>query len=87
MACMTKIVMATVLAKYKYGFGYVGSLVDIGGRMGGMIADIVKTHSHVKGIDFDLPHIVSTTPLCQGVSHVGGDAIPSVDAIFMKVYI
>jgi hypothetical protein len=56
--------------------------------MGGMIAEIVKTHPHIKGINFDLPHVVVTAPMRQGVSHVGGDmfeAIPNADAIFMKV--
>jgi hypothetical protein len=58
MACTNKIVMATVLAEQKDGFGYVGSLVDVRGRMGGMITNIVKSHSHIKGINFDLPHIL-----------------------------
>jgi hypothetical protein len=52
-----------------------------------MIADIVKSHSHIKCINLNLQHIVSIAPMRQGVSHVGGDAIPSMDAIFMKMYI
>ncbi|XP_059452599.1 desmethylxanthohumol 6'-O-methyltransferase-like [Corylus avellana] len=87
MACTAKIVMGVVLAEYKDGFGCVGSLVDVGGGTGGMIAEIVKAHPHIKGINFDLPHVVATAPVRQGVSHVGGDmfeAIPNADAIFMK---
>ncbi|KAE8075889.1 hypothetical protein FH972_014572 [Carpinus fangiana] len=52
---------------------------------GELFAEIVKTHPHIKGINFDLPH-VSTAPLHEGVSHVGGDmfdTIPNADAIFM----
>jgi precorrin-6B methylase 2 len=81
--------MGVVLAEYKDGFSCVGSLVDVGGGTGGMIAEIVKAHPHIKGINFDLPHVVAIAPTRQGVSHVGGDmfeAIPNADAIFMKVY-
>jgi hypothetical protein len=89
MACTAKIVMGVVLVEYKDGFNCVGSLVDVGGGTGGMIAEIVKAHPYINGINFDLPHVVATAPVRQGVSHVGGDmfeAIPSADAIFMKVY-
>jgi hypothetical protein len=90
MACTTKIAMVAILAEYKDGFGGVGSLVDVGGGMGGMMIEIVKAHPHIKGINFDLPHVVATTPMHQGVSHVEGDmfdVIPNADAIFMKVCI
>jgi hypothetical protein len=88
MACTAKIVTRGILAEYKDGFGCLGSLVDVGGGTGGMIAEIVKAHPHIKGINFDLPHVVATAPLHEGVSHVGGDmfdTIPDGDAIFMKV--
>ncbi|KAL5555532.1 hypothetical protein UlMin_037768 [Ulmus minor] len=42
----------------------------------------------VDGINFDLPHVVSTAPKCDGVEHVGGDmfdSIPKTDAIFLKM--
>ncbi|KAE8075890.1 hypothetical protein FH972_014573 [Carpinus fangiana] len=87
MACTAKIVTRGILAEYKDGFGCLGSLVDVGGGTGGMIAEIVKAHPHIKGINFDLPHVVATAPLHEGVSHVGGDmfdTIPDGDAIFMK---
>jgi hypothetical protein len=90
MACTAKIVMGVVLAEYKDGFGSVGSLVDVGGGTGGMIGEIVKAHPRIKGINFDLPHVVATAPVREGVSHVGGDmfdAIPNADAVFMKVCI
>ncbi|KAG6717878.1 hypothetical protein I3842_04G122100 [Carya illinoinensis] len=87
MACTTKIVMGVVLTEYKDGFNSIGSLVDVGGGTGEMIAKIIKAHQHIKAINFDLPYVVATAPLRQGVSHVGGnmfEAIPSPDAIFMK---
>ena len=88
MACTAKIVARGILAQYKDGFGCLGSLMDVGGGTGGLIAEIVKAHPHIKGTNFDLPHVVSTAPLHEGVSHVGGDmfdVIPNADAIIMKV--
>ncbi|CAL5327626.1 unnamed protein product [Camellia sinensis] len=51
------------------------------------MGEIVKVHLHIKGINFDLPHVIATAPEYGGVSHVGGDmfkAIPSADAVFMN---
>ncbi|KAB1206013.1 (R,S)-reticuline 7-O-methyltransferase [Morella rubra] len=62
--------MGVVMAKYKDGFDGVGSLVDVGGGTGGMIAEIVKSHPHIRGINFDLPHVVATAPW---VLHDWGD--------------
>ncbi|KAF5451965.1 hypothetical protein F2P56_022462 [Juglans regia] len=87
MTCTTKIMMGVVLTEYKDGFNSIGSLVDVGGGTGEMIAKIIKSHQHIKAINFDLPHVVAAAPLRQGVSHVGGnmfEAIPSADAIFIK---
>ncbi|KAB1228328.1 (R,S)-reticuline 7-O-methyltransferase [Morella rubra] len=67
MACTAKIVMAVVLAEYKDGFDCVGSLVDVGGGTGGMIAEIVNSHLYIRGINFDSPHVVAMTPGHEGV--------------------
>ncbi|XP_075647226.1 desmethylxanthohumol 6'-O-methyltransferase-like [Castanea sativa] len=87
MACTAKIVIGVVLEEYKDGFGCLGSLVDVGGGTGEMIAEIVKAHPHIKGTNFDLPHVVATTPIRKGVSNVGGnmfESIPTADAMIMK---
>ncbi|XP_030932887.1 (R,S)-reticuline 7-O-methyltransferase-like [Quercus lobata] len=87
MACTVNIVMNTFVCEYKDGLGSVASLVDVGGGTGTAIAEIVKSNPHIKGINFDLPHVVSTATIYDGVTHVGGDmfqAIPNADAIFMK---
>ncbi|KAF9588795.1 hypothetical protein IFM89_015719 [Coptis chinensis] len=64
-------------------------LADVGGGTGMLIREIVKVHPHVHGINFDLPHVVATTPdECTRVAHVGGDMlveIPLADAIIIKV--
>nr|XP_048328355.1 desmethylxanthohumol 6'-O-methyltransferase-like [Ziziphus jujuba var. spinosa] len=89
MVCLGKIVMEAVLPAYKDGFGCIGSLVDVAGGVGADIYEIVKSHPHIKGINFDLPHVIATAPIYDGVevSHVEGDmfkSIPNADAIFMK---
>ncbi|KAA8526412.1 hypothetical protein F0562_008385 [Nyssa sinensis] len=87
MECTAKITMRAIISGYKDGFGSVGSLVDVGGGTGGVMAEIVKEYPHIKGINFDLPHVVATAPEYHGVCHVGGDmfkAIPKADAVFMK---
>ncbi|KAJ8465890.1 hypothetical protein OPV22_028442 [Ensete ventricosum] len=48
---------------------------------------ITAKHPHIKGINFDLPHVVSDAKPLPGVQHVSGDmfeAVPRGDAIFLK---
>ncbi|KAK1568086.1 hypothetical protein Q3G72_020408 [Acer saccharum] len=89
MGCTNKIVVTAFLSQCKDGgfFHNIRSLVDVGGGNGGAVAEIVKTYPHIKGINFDLPHVVATAPVYDGVSHVGGnmfETIPNSDAVFMK---
>ncbi|KAJ9550122.1 hypothetical protein OSB04_014167 [Centaurea solstitialis] len=88
MACTAKITMDAIMSKYKNGFlGLKGSFLDVGGGTGVAIYEIVKAYPHLKGINFDLPHVISTTPAYGGVTHVAGDmfkSIPLADTIFMK---
>ena len=41
-----------------YDFSSFGVVADIGGGNGSMIAEILRKHSRLKGILFDLPHVV-----------------------------
>nr|BAE79723.1 reticuline-7-O-methyltransferase [Eschscholzia californica] len=87
MECSTKVLVQVVLDKYQQVFKDVKSIVDVGGGTGMMISEIVKNHPHIKGINFDLPHVVAEAPDYPGVEHVGGDMfveIPQADAITMK---
>ncbi|KAI3505378.1 hypothetical protein L1887_27491 [Cichorium endivia] len=88
MACTAKITMDVVISSYRNGFlTSKGSVVDVGGGMGVGISEIVKAYPHLKGINFDLPHVISTAPTYDGVTHVAGDmfnAIPPAEMIFMK---
>ncbi|CAA7391550.1 unnamed protein product [Spirodela intermedia] len=69
------------------GFDGLGVLVDVGGGIGATLNMIISKHPSIKGINFDLPHVIADAPSFPGVEHVGGDmfeSVPSGDAIFMK---
>eukprot|EP00262_Sarcandra_glabra_P006156 TRINITY_DN1827_c0_g2_i1.p1 TRINITY_DN1827_c0_g2~~TRINITY_DN1827_c0_g2_i1.p1 ORF type:complete len:228 (-),score=37.93 TRINITY_DN1827_c0_g2_i1:104-787(-) len=78
--------MKKILETYK-GFEGLSSVVDVGGGTGATINMIISKYPHIKGINFDLPHVIDDAPSYSGVEHVGGDmfvSVPSGDAIFMK---
>ncbi|XP_078448170.1 O-methyltransferase 13-like [Wolffia australiana] len=80
------ITMKKMLEVYR-GFEGVDVLVDVGGGVGASLSMIVSAHPSVKGLNFDLPHVISEAQSFPGVEHVGGDmfeSVPSGDAIFMK---
>ncbi|TYI25842.1 hypothetical protein ES332_A05G075800v1 [Gossypium tomentosum] len=62
-------------------------IVDIGGGLGVSLRFITSKYPSVKGINFDLPHVIQHAPPIPGVEHVAGDMfqnVPKGDAIFMK---
>ncbi|XP_043719656.1 caffeic acid 3-O-methyltransferase-like [Telopea speciosissima] len=78
--------MKKVLDTYK-GFEGLRVLVDVGGGNGQLLSMIISKYPSIKGINFDLPHVIERASPCSGVEHVGGDmftSIPKGDAIFMK---
>ncbi|XP_042508448.1 caffeic acid 3-O-methyltransferase-like [Macadamia integrifolia] len=78
--------MKKVLDTYK-GFEGLQVLVDVGGGTGQILSMIISKYPSIKGINFDLPHVIERAPPYSGVEHVGGDmftSIPKGDAIFMK---
>lgn len=70
------------------GFKDVQTLVDVGGNKGGTVATIVAAHPHIRGINFDLPHVVAGAPNIPGVEHVAGNLlgseIPRGDTMLLK---
>ncbi|KAG6490477.1 tricetin 3',4',5'-O-trimethyltransferase-like [Zingiber officinale] len=75
-----------LLENYR-GFDDIQVLVDVGGGVGGTLSMITAKYPRIKGINFDLPHVISEAPAFPGVEHVGGDmfvSVPNGDAIFMK---
>uniref|UniRef100_A0AAU7BB25 O-methyltransferase 5 n=1 Tax=Lophophora williamsii TaxID=130138 RepID=A0AAU7BB25_LOPWI len=80
------ITMKKLLENYK-GFEGVSTLVDVGGGTGATLNMIISKHPTIKGINFDLPHVIEDAPTYPGVEHIGGDmfvSVPKGDAIFMK---
>nr|ABG27066.1 caffeic acid O-methyltransferase [Boehmeria nivea] len=80
------ITMKKLLETYK-GFEGLNSVVDVGGGTGAVLSMIVSNYPSIKGINFDLPHVIEDAPAYPGVEHVGGDmfvSVPKGDAIFMK---
>ncbi|KAK9676769.1 hypothetical protein RND81_11G099200 [Saponaria officinalis] len=88
MAYVTKNMMNALLKGYKDEFSKLGgTLVDVAGGFGDVVAEIVKAHPNIEGINFDLPHVVAAAPPVPGVTHVGGDMfshIPQADTILLK---
>ncbi|OAY59596.1 caffeic acid 3-O-methyltransferase [Manihot esculenta] len=86
MADHSTITMKKILETYE-GFQGLSSIVDVGGGTGAVLSMIVSKYPSIKGINFDLPHVIDDAPPHPGVEHVGGDmfvSVPKGDAIFMK---
>ncbi|XP_064979908.1 flavone O-methyltransferase 1-like [Musa acuminata AAA Group] len=69
------------------GFNDVKVLVDVGGGTGGTLGLIISEYPHIKGVNFDLPHVISDARPCPGIENVSGnmfESVPTGDAIFIK---
>ncbi len=65
----------------------LGTIVDVGGADGTVLATILAAHPHMRGVLFDLPHVIINAPrtlASLGVEdradHIGGDFFDSVPA-------
>ncbi|KAK4794294.1 hypothetical protein SAY86_012288 [Trapa natans] len=58
MAFWSRIVICKVLATYK-GFEKVKEVLDVGGGMGIILHNIIRAYPHIRGINFDLPHVIA----------------------------
>jgi hypothetical protein len=80
-----------------YEFSRVASVVDVGGNQGTLLAAILRKHPAVRGVLFDLPHVVSTAKdrlAAAGVEHrctiTGGDfftAVPPGGDVYILSYV
>ncbi|CAH9070880.1 unnamed protein product [Cuscuta epithymum] len=80
------IIMKKILECYK-GFEGLKSLVDVGGGTGATLNLILSKYPNIKGINFDLPHVIHDALPSSGIEHIGGDmfvSVPKGNAIFMK---
>jgi caffeic acid 3-O-methyltransferase / acetylserotonin O-methyltransferase len=66
MSDMTAILMKKILERYT-GFNQAQVVVDVGGGIGLNLSLIIAKHQHIKGINFDLPHVISQAPKIMGI--------------------
>ncbi|XP_042516913.1 caffeic acid 3-O-methyltransferase-like [Macadamia integrifolia] len=82
------ITLMKVLLEVYEGFEGANVVVDVGGGVGKNLDLITYKYPTIKGINFDLPHVIADAPPYPGrVDHVAGDmflSIPKGDIIFMK---
>ena len=82
---MARLATAPLVAAYDYG--RFGTIVDVGGNVGPLLAGILQAHPGVRGVLFDLPYVVAdAAPVLAeaGVADrcavAGGDFFDSVPA-------
>ncbi|MBA0749834.1 hypothetical protein Gogos_003718 [Gossypium gossypioides] len=83
---LSKISVKKILEKY-HGFQGITTLVDVGGGYGVTLNIIISKYPTIKGINYDLPHVVQQASSFPGIEHVGGDmfsTVPKADTIMMK---
>ncbi|KAL3724355.1 hypothetical protein ACJRO7_029517 [Eucalyptus globulus] len=87
MKCMSTIFMGKIMNTY-HGFENAKTVVDVGGGVGECLKLILSKHPHLRGINFDLPHVVKNGLSYPGLEHVGGsfvdDPIPKGDILLAK---
>ncbi|XP_059434792.1 acetylserotonin O-methyltransferase-like [Corylus avellana] len=87
MACDARLAVPAMIHDCPEVFDGLGSLVDVGGGNGTTLQTLVKAFPWLRGINFDLPHVVSVATESIEVEHVGGDmflSVPKADAVFLK---
>lgn len=61
----TRLFMSKFLEGYK-GLEHVSKLVDVAGGLGTCLSKITSKYPHIKGINFDLPHVIEQAPSYPG---------------------
>ncbi|GFZ00479.1 O-methyltransferase family protein [Actinidia rufa] len=86
MACDARVAVAAIMDGCPDLFNGMDSLVDVGGGDGTTLRLLVKACPWIRGINFDLPHVVSEAPACDGIEHIRGDmfvSVPKADAMLL----
>ncbi|KAE8656688.1 Caffeic acid 3-O-methyltransferase [Hibiscus syriacus] len=85
---ITTLVMKNILDAYKGFTDHLGQvIVDVGGCLGVSLSFITSKYPSIKGINYDLPHVIQHAPPIPGVEHVAGDMfqnVPKGDAILLS---
>ncbi|KAH9781375.1 Flavone 3'-O-methyltransferase 1 [Citrus sinensis] len=64
----TNLVIQKILEAYK-GFEHIQQLVDVGGCLGNTLKAITSKYPQIKGINFDLPHVIQHAPKYPGMNY------------------
>ncbi|PON40296.1 O-methyltransferase COMT-type [Trema orientale] len=86
MACNARFTVAAMVDGCLDVFDGISTVVDVGGGNGTALQMLVKACPRIRGINFDLPHVVSVALESDGVENVGGDmfdSVPKADAAFL----
>lgn len=62
----TAFVMNEILQGYE-GFKQFNQIVDVGGGLGASLSLITSKYPNIKGINFDLPHVIQHAPSYPGM--------------------
>lgn len=60
------VIITKKLIEFYRGFDDVNILVDVGGGTGATLGIITSSYNHIKGINFDLPHVIHAAPALPG---------------------
>jgi len=88
MASDARVVVPAIIHGCPEVFDGLGSLVDVGGGNGTTLHMLVQAFPWLRGINFDLPHVVSEALEFHMVENVGGnmfESVPKADAAFLMV--
>lgn len=86
MACVARAGVRGAIKGCPKVFDGIGSMVDVGGGNGTTLRMLVKAFPWIKGINFDLPHVICAAPKLDSIQNVGGDmflGVPKADAVFL----
>lgn len=70
-----------------YDFSDLSTLVDLGGGHGLLLNSILQKNPSLKGILFDVPHVIASAPAIERCEAISGDflkEVPAGDAYVMK---
>ncbi|KAL3750304.1 hypothetical protein ACJRO7_011320 [Eucalyptus globulus] len=82
----TPLYMNKILESYR-GFEGAKTIADVGGGVGQNLRLILNKFPNLRGILYDLPHVIKDAPAHPRMERVGGDllkSVPKADILFMK---
>jgi caffeic acid 3-O-methyltransferase len=60
------VIITKKLLQFFHGFEGIDVLVDVGGGIGATLKMITARHKNLKGVNYDLPHVIAQAPPIEG---------------------